>query len=215
MTFHKLLYLTVIYTFLFFFKVLYRLKVYGKNHFIPGSAIIAPNHVSYFDPPIVAISCPQEIHFLARKTLFKSSFGKLIASLNSHPVQADATNLKVMKLINQLLKQGNKVLLFPEGARSSDNQLQEIKPGIALLLSKSKSAIIPTYIHGTYDIWNRSRKFPKLFGKTAVIFGTPILWEDYADMDKKEAHMLITKRLAHSLTELRKWYEDGAHGIPP
>jgi len=215
MTLHKVLYFTVIYAFLLFFKVFYRQKVYGKDHYIPGSAIIAPNHVSFFDPPIVAISCPEEIHFLARKSLFKSAFGKFISILNSHPVQTDTTNLTVMKLINQLLKQGNKVLLFPEGARSVDNQLQELKPGIALLLSKSESAIIPTYIHGTYEIWNRNRKFPKFFGKSAVVFGTPILWEDYADMDKREAHTLIAQRLTHSLKELRKWYEDGAQGVPP
>ncbi|NGX51682.1 MAG: hypothetical protein K1060chlam2_01555, partial [Chlamydiae bacterium] len=148
-------------------------------------------------------------------TLFNSWFGKLITALNSHPVKRDSINLNVMKLVNELLSHGNKVLLFPEGRRSQDNQLQEIKPGIGLLLSKSESAIIPTYIHGTYEIWNSSRKFPKLFGKCAVVFGTPILWEDYTDMDRRGAQELIAQRLSHSLTELRKWYEDGAHGIPP
>lgn len=213
--FHKILYYFVIYTVWFFFKVFYRLKVYGKDHFIPGGALIAPNHVSFLDPPIVAVSCPEEIHFLARQTLFKPVFGQFIAALNSHPVQKDATNLKVLKVINQLLKEEKKVLLFPEGTRSRDNQLQEIKPGIGMLISKSESAIIPTYIHGTYEIWNRNRKFPKLFGKTAVVFGSPIQWKDYVDMDKKEAQELIAQRLSHSLQELRKWYEEGAEGIPP
>ncbi|MGE0198495.1 MAG: lysophospholipid acyltransferase family protein [Simkaniaceae bacterium] len=213
--FHKLFYFTVIYFFRLIFKVFYRLKVYGKNHYLSGSAIIAPNHVSFLDPPIIAISCPGEIHFLARQTLFKSFFGKAISALNTHPVQKEATNLKVMKLVHQLLKAGHKVLLFPEGTRSRDNQLQEIKPGIGMLISKSECAIIPTYIHGTYEIWSRNRKLPKFFGKTAVVFGTPILWEDYADMDKKEAQELIAQRLSHSLKELRKWYEEGAHGIPP
>ena len=215
MTFHKFCYFTVIYSLFVFIKVFYRLKVYGKNHIIPGRAIIAPNHVSFLDPPIIAVSCGEEIHFLGRQTLFKSFFGKFIAYLNTHPVQKDASNLSVMKMITKLLKQGNKVLLFPEGTRSKDNQLQEIKPGIGMLISKSESAIIPTYIHGTYDIMNRNRKFPKLFGKTAVVFGTPILWKDYADMEKREAQELIAQRLSRSITELRKWYEEGAEGIPP
>ena len=210
-----MLYYFVIYSVFIIFKVFYRLKIYGKDHFIPGGAIIAPNHVSFLDPPIIAVACPEEIHFLARQTLFKSALGMLISELNSHPVKKDATNLKVLKVINQLLKEEKKVLLFPEGTRSSDNQLQEIKPGIGMLISKSESAIIPTYIHGTYGIWSRNRKFPKLFGKTAVIFGSPIQWKDYVDMDKREAQELIAQRLAHSLMELRKWYEEGAEGIPP
>ena len=198
-----------------FFKIFYRHKVYGVEHFPEGSALIAPNHVSFFDPPCVAISCPGEIHFLARQSLFKSYFGKLIKTLNSHPVQQNATNLQVMKDICALLKKGCKVLMFPEGTRSKDNKLLEIKPGIGLLLSKSESTILPTYVHGTFDIWKRGKKFPKLWGKTAVVFGTPICWDDYSDMDKKEAQQLIANHLTNALNSLRKWYESGHEGLPP
>lgn len=198
-----------------FFKICYRHKVYGLEHFPDGSALIAPNHVSFLDPPCVAISCPGEIHFLARQSLFKSYFGRLITTLNSHPVQQNATNLQVMKEICMLLKKGCKVLMFPEGTRSRDNKLLEIKPGIGLLLSKSESTIVPAYIHGTFDAWKRGRKFPKFLGKTAIVFGSPICWEDYADMDKKEAQQLIANHLTQSLNSLRKWYESGHEGIPP
>ncbi|MCB1109831.1 MAG: 1-acyl-sn-glycerol-3-phosphate acyltransferase [Chlamydiia bacterium] len=209
------LYSFVIFTVKCFFKICYRHKVYGLEHYVQGSALIAANHVSFFDPPAIAISCPGEIHFLARQTLFKSYFGKLITALNSHPVKKEATNLRVMKDICEMLKEGKKVLMFPEGTRSKDNVLQEIKPGMGLILSKSESAILPTYVHGTFEIWNRSRKFPKLWGKTAVVFGSPILWMDYADMERKEAQELIAQNLTQSLQGLRKWYEAGAQGIPP
>lgn len=198
-----------------FFKVCYRHKVYGLEHYPEGSTLIAPNHVSFLDPPCTAISCPGEIHFLARQSLFKSYFGKLITTLNSHPVQQNATNLQVMKDICTLLKKGCKVLMFPEGTRSRDNKLLEIKPGIGLLLSKSESTIVPTYVHGTFDIWKRGQKFPKLWGKTAVVFGSPICWDDYADMDKKEAQQLIANHLTQALNALRKWYESDRKGTPP
>ncbi len=198
-----------------FFKLFYRHKVYGVEHYPTGSALIAPNHVSYLDPPIVAISCPGEVHFLARQSLFKSYFGKLITALNSHPVEKNATNLRVMKDIYTLLKEGHKVLMFPEGTRSSDNKLLEIKPGIGLLLSKSESAIVPTYIHGTFNAWGRGQKFPRLWGKTAVVFGSPIRWEDYADMDRKEAQALVGQHLTNSLNALRKWYDNGHEGTSP
>ncbi len=198
-----------------FFNFFYRHKVYGLEHYIPGSALIAANHVSFFDPPAIAVSCPGEIHFLARQTLFKSYFGKFISAVNSHPVQKNATNLRVMKDICLMLKEGKKVLMFPEGTRSKDNVLQPIKPGMGLLLSKSESAILPAYVHGTFAIWNRNQKYPKLWGRTAVIFGSPILWSDYADMDRREAQELIAIRLTKTLGKLRKWYESGAEGTPP
>ena len=198
-----------------FLKLFYRHTVYGIEHFSEGSALIAPNHVSFMDPPAVAVSCPGEIHFLARRSLFKSLFGKLISILNTHPVTAGATNLQVMKEVCLLLKKGCKVLMFPEGTRSRDNTIREIKPGIGLLLSKSESKIIPTYIHGTFDIWKRSQKLPKLRGKIAVVFGSPICWADYADMDKKEAQQLIATHLTNALNSLRKWYEGGREGTPP
>lgn len=210
-----LLYRFVIFTVGLFFKIFYRHKVYGLEHYVSGSALIAANHVSYFDPPAIAISCPGEIHFLARQSLFKSHFGKLITALNSHPVKQEATNLRVMKDICVMLREGKKVLMFPEGTRSFDNVLQEIKPGMGLILSKSESTILPTYVHGTYEVWGRGRKLPKLWGKTAVVFGSPIHWADYADMDRKEAQERIAQRLTQSLVALRKWHEEGAQGVPP
>lgn len=191
------------------------MRVYGREYYFKGGAIIAPNHVSYLDPPIVAAASPEEIHFLARETLFRSWFGRLITSLNSHPVHGHVNNLKAIKTICGLLKQGYKVLLFPEGTRSKDNQLGDIKPGIGMLISRSETAIIPTYIHGTFDVWNRGRKRPRLVGKTAVVFGSPIHWKDYVDMDKKEAQEMIATRLTRAITELRNWYESGAMGNPP
>ena len=120
-----------------------------------------------------------------------------------------------MKDVCLLLKEGHKILIFPEGTRSKDNKLLKIKPGMGLLLSKSESVIIPTYIHGTFEVWNRDRKFPKLWGKTAVVFGSPIRWEDYADMERKEAQKLIAEKLTNALKALRKWYEEGHQGPPP
>ena len=211
----KVFYFFVIILTRLIFKVFYGMRVYGHEHYFKGGAILAPNHVSYFDPPIVAAASPENIHFLARETLFRSWFGKMIAALNAHPVQGQVNNLKAIKTICGLLKKGYKVILFPEGTRSKDNTLGEIKPGIGMLVSRSETAIIPVYIHGTFKIWPRSRKFPRFFGRTAVVFGSPIHWDDYTDMDKKEAQEHIAHRLASALEELRKWYESGADGNPP
>lgn len=210
------LYRAILFMAWMFFKVLYRHKVYGREHFYGKAAIIAGNHSSFYDPPILAISWPEEVHFLAREGLFRNSFfGGLIRRLNAHPVSGDASDIGVFKMVCGLLSQGKKIILFPEGKRGDTDQLEELKPGIAMLVSRSNSAVIPAYIHGTYKIWNRFHKFPKLWGTTACVYGSPILWSEFSHLDKKAAQKAFTDKLAVSINALRNWYERGAKGTPP
>ncbi len=199
-----------------YFKIVYRHKIYGLEHFYSDAAIIASNHVSFYDPPILSISWPEEVHFLARETLFKNKiFGALIRKLNAHPVSGDAGDIAVFKLICSLLNQGKKVILFPEGKRSDNDQLGVLKPGIAMLVSRSNSAVIPAYIDGSFTVWGKSRRLPKLWGKTACVFGSPIRWSEFAHLDKREAQKAFTDKLAESIDALRIWYKKGAKGTPP
>ncbi len=199
-----------------FFKIFYRHRIYGLENFYSKAAIIAPNHTSFLDPPLVAISCPQEVQFLARESLFKVfGLGTLIRALNTHPVSGDASDVAVFKTLCRLLNEGKKVILFPEGARQETDSLAVIKPGISLLVSRTQSAIIPTYVHGTFKVWNRHHKFPKLWGKTACVFGAPLLWESFAHLDKKEAQRALSEALKNKIEALRLWYLAGAEGIPP
>ncbi len=210
------LYRFIIFSAWAFFKLFYRHKVYGQEHYYKGAAIIAANHVSFWDPPVLSISWPEEVHFLARQGLFKNPlFGGFISRLNTHPVSGDASDIGVFKLICKLLAEGDKIILFPEGRRAATDELQELKPGLALLVSRSKTAVIPAYIHGTFAIWSRLRKFPKLWGKTACVFGTPILWEEFAHMEKREGQLALTAKLTQSMESLRNWYVQGAEGSPP
>ncbi|MBS0621178.1 MAG: 1-acyl-sn-glycerol-3-phosphate acyltransferase [Verrucomicrobia bacterium] len=191
-----------------YFKIFHRHKIYGTDNYYEGAAIIAANHTSYLDPPALAISWPQEVHFLARESLFKNRFfGGLIRKLNAHPVSGDAGDIGVFKLIGSLLSEGKKIILFPEGRRSETDELSVLKSGISLLVSRAEAAVIPAYIHGTYAVWNRKRKFPKWFGKTACVFGQPILWSSYAHLGKKEGQKALTDEIGRSIEALRKQYE--------
>lgn len=197
-------------------KICYRNRVFGHEHFFKGGAIIASNHTSFLDPILLSISWPEEVQFLARESLFKiPGFGAFIRALNAHPVSGDTSDVAVFRIIVGLIKKGKKVILFPEGTRSQDNQLGIIKPGIGLLLSRTNAAIIPAYIHGSYNIWNRSRKLPKLWGKTACVFGSPIQYSTFAHLEKKEAQNAIADALSNAILSLRSWYEAGAKGNPP
>lgn len=182
-----------------FFALFYRHKVYGLENFIPGGAIIAANHTSFLDPPLVSTSCPEEIHFLARKTLFRNPiFGYFIRKLNSHPVSGSGADAATFRTVLKLLQEGKKVLVFPEGQRTY-GKIGEIRGGLGLLSTKSQKPIIPVYIHGTSKILGRGKYFPKLWGRTSVTFSTPIDPKDFSHLGKKEAIDAISKRFEQTL----------------
>ena len=197
-----------------FFKCCFRLKIYGLEHFRPGAAILAANHASFYDPPVLSISCPEEVHFLARGTLFDIPLlGRLIRILNSHPVARGASDTQTFRTMIGLLAEGKKLILFPEGKRSYDGSLLPLERGLAFLVQKARCRIIPAYIQGTFDAWPRGRKFPKLFGKITVAFGPPIEWEE--GRDKKEAQERITQQTETAIHNLKAWLESGAKGEAP
>ncbi len=199
-----------------FFRLFYRHRVYGLEHRWNHGAIIASNHTSFYDPPILAISSDEEVHFLARSSLFRYPlFANLIEALNSHPIQLDAKNISVFRKTRHLLEQGKKIVMFPEGSRSYENHLGSFKPGLGSLIYMARTAVIPAYIAGSHEVWGRRRKFPKLRGKTACVFGSPIRYEEFSGLEKKEAQKQILLRLRNAIDELRHWYESGAEGSPP
>jgi 1-acyl-sn-glycerol-3-phosphate acyltransferase len=198
------------------FKIFFRLKIYGQEHFFEGAAIIAANHVSFLDPPILGISWPEEVHFLAKQSLFKIPFLRFfLKKTNTHPLKGDGGDVGVFKMICQLLNQGRKVVLFPEGKRSLDNTLAPIKPGISLLVSKTHASIIPAYIFGTFEAWPCNRKFPKIGKEVGCVFGSPLFWKNFELLDKKEAQTLFADRLTQAIQNLKVWHEAGAQGSPP
>lgn len=196
-----------------FFKCFYRLKIYGLEQFPLGSGIIAANHVSFYDPPVLSISCPQEVHFLAKGSLFKIPIlSWIIRTLNAHPVTRNASDIAVFRMIVDLLTEGKKVILFPEGRRSDSGELIPLERGLGFLVQKAKCRIIPAYIAGTYDAWPPHRKHPKLFGKMSIVFGSPIEWEEG---DKKEAQARIASQTETAIRNLKTWFESGCVGSPP
>ncbi len=186
------------------FKLLYRHQVFGTENIPKGPAIIAPNHISYLDPPLIGASFPEEVSFLARESLFKKPvIGFLIRQLNSHPVSGSAGDLSSMKMVLKLLGQKKKVIIFPEGIRSHDGQITRVKPGICMLAIRAGAPIIPAFIHGTFEIWPRHRRFPKLRGRTFCVFGRPVYPEEFARFEKKAAQELMAAKVGQEIAKLR------------
>lgn len=170
-----------------------------------GPALIASNHVSFFDPPLVAISMKTPIHFLARKTLFRNKyFGGLIRKLNSIPVDQDRPDFTSLKKIIQLLKAGERVLIFPEGSRTLDGSLGEAQPGVGLIVTKSKSPVVPMRIFGAENALPRGSKWPRLCRITLVV-GEPLdFTQDIEEAaGSKEVYGKISLKIMEAVAALK------------
>lgn len=210
----KLSYKVVYWMARIFFKFCFRLRIFGLEHFRPGAAVIAANHTSFYDPPVLSISCPEEVHFLAKGSLFNIPFiGRLIRTLNSHPVARGASDAAVFRMMVQLLGEGKKLILFPEGQRSPTGEFLPLERGLAFLVQKAGCRVIPAYIQGAFEAWPTGQKWPKLFGKMSVVFGSPIEWE--GTEDKKQSQSRLTARTENAIQSLKIWLESGAVGTPP
>lgn len=200
----------------FYVYLFYRHKVYGKKNLTEGGGIIASNHSSFLDPPLIGISYPGEVHFLARATLFNNPFfAWLIRQLNTHPVVKGKENVSTFKKAVELILSGKKIVLFPEGTRSTDGALREGQLGVSMLVMRTGCFVFPTYVHGSFDAWSVHRKLPKIVAQTAVVFGSPIYFQENEGEDKKEWQKEHAKKVMQAIEGLKRWYLEGAKGNPP
>ncbi|HTU90084.1 MAG TPA: lysophospholipid acyltransferase family protein [Gemmataceae bacterium] len=168
----------------------------GGRH-IPrtGPALLIANHQSFLDPSIVGSATRRHLCFLARKTLFRGWFGKLINRLNAVPVDQEGVAKEGLKMILEQLNAGQAVLVFPEGERTATGEIQPLKPGILLLIKRMEAPIVPIGVAGAFDALPRTRHWPKLSpfflpptdAAIAVSVGQPIPAARYRDMPRDKA----------------------------
>jgi 1-acyl-sn-glycerol-3-phosphate acyltransferase len=154
-------------------RVLFGFLVTGRER-IPktGAVIIASNHISYYDPPVVGSGVPREVYFLAKEELFQNRlFGWLISKYNAIPLRRSVGDVGAFKKAVALLRQGRAVLMFPEGTRSLTGKLLKPKPGVGMIAALTSSPVVPAYVRGT----NRLRDVLLRKSRLEVIFGDPIV----------------------------------------
>ena len=103
-------------------RTVWRMRVSGRER-VPrtGPLIVAANHVSYFDPPVLGCALPRPLHFMAKKELFAVPLlGAMIRLYNAFPVDRGRGDVGAIKRAVEALKAGNAVLLFPEGTRNRE-----------------------------------------------------------------------------------------------
>ncbi len=157
------------------FWTYFRAKATGfENVPSSGPAILAANHASFLDPPFVGAGLDRDINYLARETLFRNRIiSALLRSWNVVPVDRDGDGGAGLKaILNRLLK-GHAILLFPEGTRTPDGQLQKARSGIGLVVIKTKAPVVPVRIFGTFEAFGRHHWVPRP-KRVAIAYGKPM-----------------------------------------
>lgn len=190
-----------------FISLSYRVTVVGLEN-LPANqgVILACTHQSNFDPVLVATRLPREIHFLAKRELFRfGPFGWVLALLNTIPIERRTVDLKAMKQVRRTLAGGHDLIFFPEGTRSRDGRLGTFRKGIGMVCALSGSPVLPVLIHGT-----RQSSFP-LFHRPQVLlrFGTVIPAEELkallpATGDKSSGYARIAERIREPILAMAR-----------
>jgi cytidylate kinase len=137
-----------------------------------GPLIVASNHISFWDPPLVGAHLPREMHFVAKAELFHNPlFGALIRSYNSIPIQRGAKARSGLRGAEEVLAAGGAVLIFPEGTRNKSGELMAPRAGVGRLAAATRTPVAPACITGSNQIRRSMRRKVKI----RVTFGSPVM----------------------------------------
>ena len=133
-------------------RIFFRFRILHPERMIQeGPVILAMNHESYLDPPFAGIGCQRAIYFLARKSLFdRPVLGWILPKLNVIPVDQEGGDRTALKALIRILRANHGALVFPEGSRTLDGNLQPTQPGIGFVIAKTLAPVVPMRIFGAH-----------------------------------------------------------------
>lgn len=198
-----------------FFRLYNRLTIYNAGR-VPetGPVILASNHASFYDPPVIGACLTRKINYLARASLFnKPLVGPLIRSWNAVPVDRDGGSGRGLRTILERLNKGGAIIVFPEGTRSSDGILKPGQAGVGLTVLKSAAPVVPVRVFGSFNALPRHRWFP-LPARVSVKFGPPMAFAREREEARhcarpraRELYKLVSERIMHAIATLEPTLE--------
>jgi 1-acyl-sn-glycerol-3-phosphate acyltransferase len=142
--------------------------------------IVASNHISFWDPPMVGAVCGREMYYLAKDELFRTPvLGWVLASINCIPIRRGVADLSGLSRSMDALKHGAGLMMFPEGSRMKDGELHPARPGVGMMAVHAGVPIVPCYISGS----NHPREWRTRGVRVRIWFGVARSWQDLAGTD--------------------------------
>jgi 1-acyl-sn-glycerol-3-phosphate acyltransferase len=185
--------------------ICFRFRVHGMaNYPKEDGFLICSNHQSHLDPVIVGLACPRSANTLGRETLtnFKP-FGALLYYLDLIAIDREGGGLAGLKETMRRLRLKETVVMFPEGTRTRDGELQPIKMGFATIARKVKAPILPMAFDGAFQSMPRSSWLIRP-GRIHVVIGKPIFESEYREMTDEELGEWLSARITECFAEARR-----------
>ena len=168
-----------------------------------GPVVFVCNHQSFLDPMLCGIFIRRPLHYLARDTLFRGLFGKILLSVNTIPVRRDEADIPAMRTVIERLQLGHSLCLFPEGTRTRDGKITAFKPGFGLLCRRGNAAVVPVLIEGAFEAWPRNKKLFTPYRHIFVCFGKVIPAVLVRKMGDEKLAELLTNTLRKMQNDCR------------
>ena len=196
--------------FRFFFRFFCRWEVVGRDN-LParGGVILAPNHISYLDPPAAGSAVRRPVYFMAKRGLFSLPLLRtLLPRVHAFPVSRGTPDRKALRTAQELLKAGEVLVIFPEGTRSRDGKLLPPELGIALLALRAKVPVVPMALIGT----NRVMPFDSFLirpAKIKVRVGKPLYFEAKpGNLTDRARLQAVAETIISAIEELMRAYSE-------
>jgi 1-acyl-sn-glycerol-3-phosphate acyltransferase len=186
-------------------QIFLRFRILHRERMIQsGPLLLAMNHQSYLDPPLAGNACDRPIYYLARGTLLNVPvLGRILPKLNVIPVDQEGIDRRALKKLIEVVRAGNGALVFPEGSRTLDGNLQPGQPGIGLIIAKTRAPVVPMRIFGAFEALPRGGGRLR-FSRVTVVVGHPIFFTD-ADFEGggKEAYGQLSQRVMDAIAAIQ------------
>ncbi len=185
------------------FKLLCRFEVIGKEKIPPsGAVILAPNHRSYIDIPLVALATRRVVHFMGKSEIWDRRIGGWISTrFGGFPVRRGLRDRAALATATALLGRGEVVCVFPEGRRLDGPGVGELQAGVSFLAEKTGAPIIPVGIWGADRLLDR-RGILHPFRKVLIEIGDPIDVGSEGKLDRRSATAALKESLEALLEDL-------------
>ena len=190
------------------FHILGRVKVTGKENIPYGKPyVVAMNHISIFDPPLIGSFWPEILEIIGASDVFeKPGQGEILKLYGVIPVHRGEYDRALMKRVIAAINSGYPLLIAPEGGRSHVTAMRRALPGIAYIVEKTDVPVVPAGLVGTTDdFWQRAKhgEKPQLEMRIGVPFTLPSITEKGAA--RREARQrnadLVMQHIAGLLPE--------------